>query len=445
MEKSSNARVAVIGAGPAGLSAAWRLREAGCTVTVFERRASAGGRLRTDELDGVAFDAGVQLFGSNYTHWFELVRALGGGKQLVRSPGRDAVWRRGRANTLTYGSVGSMITSHALPATLKLKLGARYLPFLSRHARLDLHDLVHSGGVQLDAESIADWGERELGAAFVDLLAYPLLGAYYGSAPEETSAAVYHALARIGLDVAVHAAEHGMGRLAGTMADALAAKGVTFRFETAVDSVAAQSRTIHIAMASASEAFDGVVVAVPPAEAKRLLAGSAIDEWLQGVRTSPTCTLALVLQRRIEAEYFGLSIPRAEGPSPLVAICVQERKVGGLVPAANTALVAIPAPEQAAALAGVEPGAVLDRCLPLLERVFPGIRPLITRARVTAFPEGNTIFYPGYVRHLRAYDETRLPANVALAGDYLVAPTVEGAVRSGGAAAQRVLRSVSAG
>ena len=37
------AKVAVIGAGPAGLAAARRLLDAGLDVTVFERRSQAGG------------------------------------------------------------------------------------------------------------------------------------------------------------------------------------------------------------------------------------------------------------------------------------------------------------------------------------------------------------------------------------------------------------------
>ncbi|MEX2281981.1 MAG: NAD(P)/FAD-dependent oxidoreductase [Gemmatimonadota bacterium] len=441
--KSGPKTVAVIGAGAAGLSAAWRLLAAGCTVTLYERRSEAGGRLRTDELEGVRFDAGVQLFGSNYTSWFELARAAGAGDQVVRSPGRDAVWRRGRANPLTYGSVASMITSNALPTTLKLKLAGKYLPFLTRHAmRLDLHELVKTGGVELDTESIAAWGERELGHDFVDLLAYPLLGAYYGSAPEETSAAVYHALARVGLDVAVYAARDGMGRLAAAVAAGVRERGAILRYDTRIERLNWSGYGITLEAGRGAERFDAVIIAVPAVEAQRLLAESAVAPWLTGVRATPTCTLALVLKESVPVDYFGLSIPRGDERGPVVAICMQERKVRGLVPPGKSALVVIPAPEQATVLSALEPPALLERCLPMVERVIPGVRSLVVRARMTAFPEGYTIFYPGYVKHLRSFKPEVVPARCALAGDYLVAPTVEGAVRSGAAAANRVLASV---
>ena len=85
------------------------------------------------------------------------------------------------------------MTTGALPSRLKLKLGLRYVPFLERHAELTMHD--PAAAAALDGESIAEWGRRELGDDFVELLVYPLLASHYGVTPEETSAAFFHGLA----------------------------------------------------------------------------------------------------------------------------------------------------------------------------------------------------------------------------------------------------------
>ena len=435
-------RIAVVGAGPAGLSAAWRLQAQGAAVTIYERRAEAGGRMRTDEIDGVRFDSGVQLLASNYQATFALAKAAGVGDLLERSPGRDAVWRRGKAHPLTYGSVASMITSTALPAGLKLKLGARYLPFLARHSRLDLNDMLRTGGLALDAESIARWGERELGPDFVDLLAYPLLGAYYGSAPEDTGAVLYHALARVGLDVSVFGSFGGIGELARRIAARIVEHEVTLRYSTAVDALEVAPERITVHVGNSSEEFAGIVLAVPAAEAARLLLNGPVVDWLTGVRSAPAVTLALVLNQPINVDYFGLSIPRAQTDvHGIVAICVQERKAGRLVPNGQSALVVLPAPGMGAQLIDVEPSAVLDTLLPGVERVLPGAKGRVTRARATRFTDGYTIYYPGYLKHLSSFSALPHSANVALAGDYLCSPTVEGAVRSGQAAADRLLKA----
>jgi protoporphyrinogen/coproporphyrinogen III oxidase len=439
-------RVGVVGAGPAGLSAAWQLSEQGAQVALFERRAEAGGKMRTDAIDGVKFDPGAQLLASTYTATLALANAARAGNLLVRSPGRDAIWRRGKTHALVYGSVASMITSGALPTGLKLKLGARYLPFLGLHTdKLDLHDLVGTGGLKHDRESIAAWGKREIGDDFIDLLAHPQLGAYYGSTPEETSAALYHALARVGLSVELRAVVGGLQELPRAIAARLAERGVQLHYDSVVERIEVNDRAATIHHANGADSFDAVVSAVPAVDAARALTDlPAIRDWLAGVRVKPAATLALVLSRPLAVDYFGASIPRTEPEAETVAaVCIQDRKVIGLVPPGRGALVVLPAAGFLTEGETPTPEQLLDRLLPTVERIFPGVRSTIVQARATSFPAGYTIFYPGYVSHLKAFAALPMPKRLALAGDYLVAPTVEGAVRSGSAAARRIAQSIS--
>jgi len=55
-------RVAVVGAGPAGLAAAYRLTEAGVQTVVFEAGPSIGGLARSMEIWGQAVDLGAHMF-----------------------------------------------------------------------------------------------------------------------------------------------------------------------------------------------------------------------------------------------------------------------------------------------------------------------------------------------------------------------------------------------
>lgn len=58
----SRARVAVVGAGLAGLACASRLQDAGHEVTVFDKGRSVGGRVATRREEGCAWDHGAQYF-----------------------------------------------------------------------------------------------------------------------------------------------------------------------------------------------------------------------------------------------------------------------------------------------------------------------------------------------------------------------------------------------
>jgi oxygen-dependent protoporphyrinogen oxidase len=264
-----------------------------------------------------------------------------------------------------------MVTSSALPATLKLKMGGRYLPFLTSQARtLDANDPAGSGGVAHDGESIGAWGLRQLGDDFVDLLVYPLLAAYYGADPSETSAGVYHALARMGMDVSVYGAAGGFGELAAACLDAAIRDGGRFVPDTEVTAVRATGAGVEVETGGGTMRHDAAVIAVPAPVAARLVGGDALGAWLSRVRVKPTFTVAWIMDRPFPGDYFGLSFPRdTEAGSTVVALCIEGRKLSGLAPPGGAAI-------------------------------------------------------------------------VALAGDYLVAPSVEGAVRSGDRAATRVLEAL---
>jgi oxygen-dependent protoporphyrinogen oxidase len=435
--------IAVVGAGAAGLAAAWSLTSAGESVTLYDASARAGGVLRTETLDGAHVDVGVQLLSSTYTAVFELAREAGAAALLRRSAGRDALWRRGRAHPIAYGSVASMALSGALPMTLKLRLAAKYIPFLTSHARdLDANDPAGSGGTAFDAESIGAWGLRELGADFVELLVYPLLAAYYGAAPEETSAAVYHALARVGMDVSLYGSAGGFGALVDAVLAGLQRRGVSFLAGTRVERVHGDGSAVEVEAGGARTRYDAAVIAVPANRARALLdAGGELRTWLDAVRERSTLTVSYRTDRPFPADYFGLSFPRTAQPGTrLAALCIQSRKLSGLVPAGGDALVALPAPGGVSDLLERADDDVAAALLASVEAAVRGVSRHVTAAHVQRFEDGYTVFSPGHLRRLRGFNEAWLPGGITLAGDYLVAPTVEGAVRSGERAARRLLQ-----
>ena len=434
--------IGVVGAGMAGLAAAWRLAQAGAKVTVYERVERVGGRLRTEAVAGSRADVVVQLLASHFTETLALARAVGAEGLLVRASGRDALWRRGRPHIIAYGSALSMARSSALPLRLKTRLATRYLSFLRRHAAVLDANAPARARVPGADESVAAWGRRELGTDFVELLAYPLLASYYGLTPEETAGGLYHALAHAALDVQVFAVAGGMARLPEAVARALEARGVVWRLGAPVQQVVAAAGAVCVRGPTGEVWHDGVVVALPaPAAAALEGLAPALRAWLGGIGVKPVTTVALALDRPAPGEgWFGLSFPRDEPPGrALAAVCVEERKAPGLVAPGRGLLVAYPAPAVAERVAAAPAGAVVDGVLEALERVFPRLRAQVIRARVNRVPAGSTVFAAGHFAHIARLEAAWLGPRLALAGDYLVAPTVEGAVRSGLAAADRLL------
>ncbi len=435
--------VAIIGAGPAGLSAAWHLLDAGRSVAIYESRMDPGGRLRTESFEGARVDVAVQFLASHYHQTLKLARACGAGDLLVRAPGRDALWRGGKIRPLTYGSVAGMAASSALPAGLKLRLVSRYLPFLARNSEhLDPNRPVLAAAAGFDEESIAEWGRREVSSDFVELLVYPLVSAYYGSEPEEASAGLYHALSRAGMDVSLYAVRGGMASLAEGLAERIRQRGGTLRTGSEVEGVELVDDGVKVRTSGEVERHAAAIVATPPSAAAGLLEWpDPLRDWLARVRTRRTATLALLLDRPVPGDWFGLAIPRGRpGGAEVAVVCSPASKEAGLVPDGRGLLLAYPAPSIAEEIVALDPRDALERLLPSLEAVFPGLRARVERARLYRIPGGYSLFPPGYLTHLRGFDPGQLPSRIGLAGDYLIAPTVEGAVASGRTAAERISR-----
>lgn len=92
----TSADVVVVGAGLAGLACARELMGSGLDVVVLEAGDGVGGRVRTDEVDGVLVDRGFQLLNPTYPAlpWFVDVDALrlqplGAGVVVARGPAPD--------------------------------------------------------------------------------------------------------------------------------------------------------------------------------------------------------------------------------------------------------------------------------------------------------------------------------------------------------------------
>jgi hydroxysqualene dehydroxylase len=81
-------RLAVVGAGWAGLAAAVRATQAGAAVTVYEMSHQAGGRARTMKLGEEAFDNGQHILIGAYVRTLALMRDVGADAEslLLRTP-----------------------------------------------------------------------------------------------------------------------------------------------------------------------------------------------------------------------------------------------------------------------------------------------------------------------------------------------------------------------
>ncbi|MFT4298619.1 MAG: protoporphyrinogen oxidase [Aeromicrobium sp.] len=156
-------RVAVVGAGIAGLSAAWELRRAGHEVIVLDGAERVGGKLLTGEVGGVRVDLGAESILARRPEAVGLIEAVGLADRLVHpATTAAAVWTKGALRPLPPTVLGIPADTRALAASgIVERVETRSVP------------------VPQEDVSVADFVAERAGREVVDRLVEPLLGGVY--------------------------------------------------------------------------------------------------------------------------------------------------------------------------------------------------------------------------------------------------------------------------
>jgi protoporphyrinogen/coproporphyrinogen III oxidase len=112
--------VVVVGAGLAGLSAAWQLRRAGADVTVLESERRAGGVVVTERRDGFVVEGGPDSWLASEPDISDLARELGlNGRLVKQSAAGSRLWNGKALERLEEGEAAALLGIHARPESLR--------------------------------------------------------------------------------------------------------------------------------------------------------------------------------------------------------------------------------------------------------------------------------------------------------------------------------------
>ncbi|XP_073286877.1 protoporphyrinogen oxidase, mitochondrial-like [Primulina huaijiensis] len=171
-------RVAVIGAGVSGLSAAYKLKLQGLNVTVFEADDRAGGMLKSVSHDGLIWDEGANTMTESEAAVGFLLDNLGlrEKQQFPISQHKRYIAKNGTPVMLPSNPI-ELIGSNFLSSRSKLQLLLE--PFLWKKNTL-------SKGLDTQ-ESVGSFSQRHFGKEVVDYLIDPFVAGTSGGDPESLS------------------------------------------------------------------------------------------------------------------------------------------------------------------------------------------------------------------------------------------------------------------
>jgi len=319
------ARVAVIGGGIAGLTAAYELSESGADVLVLESSDRTGGKLRRGAIGGIEIDLGAESILARRPEATALMDRIG----LAYSPARTttaSIWSHGALRTMPRTVMG-------VPGDVEALIASGIVVS------------VEPAVVAVDEgdESIGQFVTERLGRDVVDRLVEPLLGGVYaGHADRLSLRAAGPQIAALGADLVSGAAEAlaapvadgrvfvapdgGVSRLPEAL---VAAGGFEVRLDTTVRAIERRG-TGWVLTTGATNALqiveaDAVVIAAPAPAASRLLADVAADAAfaLAGIDYASVAIVTFVFNGTdgLGPDRSGFLVPPVEGTTIKAATC----------------------------------------------------------------------------------------------------------------------------
>ena len=426
-------KVAIIGGGISGLSAAWRLRQAGCEIVVFEADERIGGKIRSEQVDGYLVEHGPNGFLDSRQAVLDLVRDLGVEDRLLRADktaARRYVYVRGRLRALP-SSPPAFLTNDVL--SLGGRLRALLEPFMP-------------GRKEDGDETAYEFAARRIGKEAASVLVDAMVtGIYAGEAKKLSMPAAFPKLVHLEREhgslfrgmlalrkAKKRASDDSRGgptgpagtltSFAGGLEELIGALGA--KVGDAVQTGRPVERIWHDgqwqigAVGGEPVCADAVVATTAPRVMARLLGphAPAAVEPLEGIPDAPAAVVALGfeakdLPRRLDG--FGFLVPSGENRKVL-GVLWSSTLYAGRAPAGKALLRAIVGGTRNPALVDLSDGDLVQTVLEELSLIM-GPMPTPVFEKLVRWPAAIPQYTLGHVGRVRAAEE----AAATLPGVYL--------------------------
>jgi protoporphyrinogen/coproporphyrinogen III oxidase len=436
-------RVIVVGAGIAGLAAAFRLQQAGAEVTVLERSDRVGGRIRTVENDGYRMDAAASVLPTTYRRTLRLIKDAGLTGELLPTLDLLGIAHPNRVHHIHSRRRLDLLRTGLLDARSKLGLG-RVLLDMYRH-RAILRRPTDPAIQRLDVETVEHYAKRLLTDDALHYFVEPLIGDFYMVPPAELSAVNLFLLLQTMVGADFVNSELGMQFLPEGLA-----RGLKVELSAEVAEIQSDARGATVTWTGPGgservERADAVVVATPAGQAASILPqlDSAQREFLTGLRYARSLVVTLTMRKPPAEQAMWLTVPDRTHPDVNVMI-LDHNKAPGRVPVGAAMATVYWHRDWAARHWELRDDEVVLSAVDGVAQVIPEVAGNVTKGYVWRWDPCTVARPPGGFGALATFASSLDPASpIQLAGDYFAISTVEKSLASGEDAAERIIRKLT--
>ncbi len=431
--------IVVVGAGIAGLTAAYRLQQAGHEVHVLEAAPRVGGRVLTIHWHNFSIDPGAEFVTGADRYVMALVHSLGLENAVIdyskeQTGFEVGVMREGRVHPVNFMSVLSYLRWTGVSLRGRLSM-ARLLPHLARYLRADVFRPDLAPGA--DDVGMEAFFYRHVGGEMFEFWVEPTMDVFCSYKPDDLSAKMLLLLFSSYLGQKLHTFRGGIGTFPQALADRL---DVQLNARVERIELKENSATVHYRQGNETHTAEAerIVVAVPGDQVLALFDAPrpAWREFFPHVRYSHTATVYHLVEGDPPREWgSGIMFPRASGWKIASLGWPRWRKGRTILMTSLKALHYDPT---------LSDETLLRLTTEELLRVLPHLKGRILDQKLIRWERKVPTFPPGYLSALRRFRADPQENPVYFCGDYQIGPSAGSALASAWQCVERLLQASKA-
>ncbi|MDP3989326.1 MAG: NAD(P)/FAD-dependent oxidoreductase [bacterium] len=443
MEHTKKPLIAVVGAGIAGLSAAYTLKKAGLDVVVYETQDHVGGRMSSRTKDNLIFDYGADFLADNYETLKLYARELGIDWIPTMPGGRHRVIKNGVPYYLDAPGIRGILSLDVLPFFERIRLLLFVIKLRFIYPDLSLFKLWEIPE-RYDFDNVMSFFEKTIGINAMHYLADSFTGAMQFHRTDDISTAALIAQFKMmttpAKDFHLRYTRGGIDMIAREIA-----KKVSVRTDTPASHVQHNADgTVNLTIGNDTIQADAVLVATNSYDASQLLSDAtpAQKELFEGSRYSATIVIAFKIPATLFSDGTHCTyVPYIE--NTLISGYTNEMRKGDNQRDRDVSLLHVYLHEdRARELMDTPDDEIYQLVADELKTVSPEVQLLTLLPHdIHRWPYAMPKFYHGWPTIVsRFLKNNQGEHNIYLIGDWLCAPWTEGAALLGKKTAETIAK-----
>ena len=440
MSENKKLKVAVIGAGIAGLSAAYTLKKGGADVVVYEADNRPGGRMYSRHKDGLTFDCGANFFVDAYETMKLYAHELGLEWISTLPGGSHRVIKDGKPHFYALAGLKDILRFDVLPFPERLKLIWFLVKLKTYYRHLNFFELYNQSE-RYDFSSAEEYLEKTVGRNAVDYIADPFTAIMQFHRSDDISVAgllaLFDAMTRQrNTTFNIRYTKGGIDEIPQALA-----KKLDVKYNTSVEKVENTPAGVNVTTPHSVDSFDIVIMATTADAANTITGNKYAKDVFDEVRYAKT----IALSYKISVEAFSDNahinyVPKVE--NEIISGYGNEMRKGDDIRNGDITLLTVYLHETAAeTLLRKSDGEIFDVVSSELPKVCPELHhssfePHDLQRWEYAMPKFS---HPYVTTASNFLHNEQGKDNIYFVGDYLAAPWTEGAARLGKKTAENIL------